>query len=49
MSNNYLPKEVYDDPDRYWNFLTVDDDRKFEGQYFDRKEACRVGDNGRVI
>ncbi|MDF9799096.1 putative HTH transcriptional regulator [Catalinimonas alkaloidigena] len=48
MSNNYLPKEVYDNPGRYWDFLTVSDDRSFEGQHFDRKEVCRAGSNGQV-
>jgi hypothetical protein len=33
------PREVFNDPERYWNFLTAATDIEFEGQYFDRKEV----------
>lgn len=36
------PKHVYDDPDAYWDFVTVATDTTFEGQHFDRKEAGRT-------
>lgn len=42
------PRAVFDDPDRYADFLTTSSDRDFEGQHFDRKEVCRVNENGRV-
>ncbi len=35
------PKEVYDDPGSFWSLLTAEADATFEGQHFDRKEACR--------
>jgi len=35
------PQEVFDDPDRHWAFLTSSSDAVFEGQHFDRKEACQ--------
>jgi len=35
------PKEVFDNPDAYWSFLTTVRDEDFEGQYFDRKELCQ--------
>ena len=33
------PRTVYDEPERYWTFLTQSSDDDFEGQHFDRKEA----------
>jgi predicted HTH transcriptional regulator len=33
------PRQVFDDPVRYWAFLTQASDNDFEGQHFDRKEA----------
>lgn len=36
------PREVFDNPDQHWSFLTASNDRDFEGQYFDRKEVCRA-------
>jgi len=43
------PKDVFEDPARYWEFLTVEDDSEFEGQHFDRKEAGRAdATTGRV-
>ena len=36
------PKQVSDDPDAYWAFVTVATDTTFEGQHFDRKEAGRT-------
>ena len=40
------PREVFEYPDQHWTFLTASADTNFEGQYFDRKEAGRVGQNG---
>jgi predicted HTH transcriptional regulator len=37
------PKEVFNTPDDYFDFLTASSDDDFEGQYFDRKEASRPG------
>ena len=37
------PRQVFDDPTVYWDFLTQSSDDDFEGQYFDRKEAGRAG------
>jgi predicted HTH transcriptional regulator len=42
------PKNVFDDPQQYWNFLTASADEDFESQYFDRKEAGRTGEHGSV-
>src|SRR3989442_13235591 len=42
------PKEVFDDPDSHWAFLTTKSDEDFEGQFFDRKEAGRPGQHGTV-
>ena len=42
------PKQVYDDPDAYWDFVTVATDTTFEGQHFDRKEAGRIEADGTV-
>ncbi|NEP58070.1 MAG: transcriptional regulator [Symploca sp. SIO2G7] len=42
------PREVFEHPMGHWDFLTVPDDTKFEGQYFDRKEAGRIGENGHL-
>jgi len=42
------PRDVFEHPERHLNFLTASDDAKFEGQYFDRKEAGRAGQNGCV-
>lgn len=35
------PRQVFDDPQAAWNFLTQPTDDDFEGQHFDRKEAGR--------
>lgn len=35
------PRQVFDDPQAAWNFLTQPTDDGFEGQHFDRKEAGR--------
>ena len=40
------PKQIYDDPDAYWDFVTVAADTAFEGQHFDRKEAGRAEADG---
>ncbi len=42
------PKEVFDNPEKYWQFLTVSNDSKFEGQHFERKEAGRPDNSGNV-
>lgn len=42
------PRDVFEHPAKHWNFLAASDDTEFEGQYFDRKEAGRVGQNGCV-
>ncbi len=41
------PKQVFDDPDAHWTFVTVAEDTGFEGQCFDRKEAGRPRANAR--
>jgi hypothetical protein len=40
------PKQIYDNPDAYWDFVTVATDTAFEGQHFDRKEAGRPEADG---
>ncbi len=35
------PRQVFDDPQSAWSFLTHPEDDEFEGQNFDRKEAGR--------
>ncbi len=45
---NIKPKLVFDNPDQHWDFLTAQNDRDFEGQFFDRKELCRAATNGVV-
>lgn len=42
------PREVFEYPNQHWSLLTAPTDTDFEGQYFDRKEAGRVGQNGCV-
>lgn len=42
------PKEVFESPEKYWEFLTANSDSEFEGQYFDRKEAGRPDECGNV-
>lgn len=42
------PREVFDNPQQHWDFLTASTDEDFEGQHFDRKEACRPDTNGLV-
>ncbi len=42
------PRDVFEHPENYWNFLTVKEDVDFEGQYFDRKEAGRIKSTGFV-
>jgi predicted HTH transcriptional regulator len=42
------PKDVFENPEKYWNLITAASDNDFEGQHFDRKEAARVGENGFV-
>ncbi|WP_434684833.1 RNA-binding domain-containing protein [Pseudanabaena minima] len=36
------PRDVFEHPLGYWDFLIASDDTKFEGQFFDRKEAGRA-------
>jgi hypothetical protein len=43
-----LPKDVFDNPQAHWEFLTINNDSEFEGQHFDRKEACRPDGNNVV-
>ena len=40
------PKQVYYNPDAYWDFITSATDAVFEGQHFDRKEAGRPEADG---
>jgi predicted HTH transcriptional regulator len=42
------PKEVFDNPEPYWSFLTAATDVEFEGQYFDRKEVGQPGTSGKA-
>jgi predicted HTH transcriptional regulator len=42
------PRAVFDDPDAHFDFLTLPSDADFEGQHFDRKEACRARPDGNV-
>jgi hypothetical protein len=42
------PRAVFEHPEQHWDFLTASDDTEFEWQFFDRKEAGRVGENGLV-
>jgi predicted HTH transcriptional regulator len=42
------PKEVFEHPERFWEFLTAPTDVEFEGQHFDRKEAGRQSADGSV-
>ena len=42
------PKEVFENYQQYWNFITVNSDDDFEGQHFDRKEVPPVELNGQV-
>jgi predicted HTH transcriptional regulator len=37
-----FPRQVFDDPQAAWDFLTQPTDDGFEGQHFDRKEAGRL-------
>jgi hypothetical protein len=40
------PKQVFDDADAHWAFVTAAEDAGFEGQCFDRKEAGRPEADG---
>ncbi|MDI9636211.1 hypothetical protein QQ056_07805 [Oscillatoria laete-virens NRMC-F 0139] len=42
------PREVFDNPEQHWNFLTAAADIEFEGQYFDRKEVGQPGTTGKA-
>ena len=42
------PREVFDNPKEHWELITSESDNAFEHQYYDRKEAGRVGTNGFV-
>ena len=42
------PKEVFENYQQHWNFITSDSDDDFEGQHFDRKEVPRLGLDGQV-
>lgn len=41
-------KKSFDDPNAHWSFLTASSDDVFEGQHFDRKEACRKDPSGNI-
>ncbi len=47
-SRRTTPRQVFDDPDQFLDFLTAQADRDFEGQHFDRKEICRPNEHGGV-
>lgn len=36
------PRQVFDNPDDHWAFLTTQSDDHFEGQHFERKQAGRL-------
>jgi len=42
------PKDVFRNPDKYWQFITAASDSDFEGQHFDRKEAARTDNDGQI-
>jgi hypothetical protein len=42
------PHVVFGDPDAHFDFLTLSSDVDFEGQHFERKEACRGRPDGNV-
>ena len=42
------PSKVFQEPETHWAFLTAPSDAEFEGQHFDRKEACRANSAGSV-
>ena len=50
MRGNIMPspKEVFENYQQYWNFITTNSDDDFEGQHFDRKEVPPIGSNGQV-
>ena len=51
MSRKSIPKprEVFDAPSAYFDFLIQSSDEKFEGQHFDRKEVGREGTESRKL
>lgn len=40
------PDEVFNQPNQYWDFITLRNDSQIEGQHFDRKQAGQMGANG---
>ena len=42
------PKEVFENYQEHWNFITANSDDDFEGQNFDRKEVPPIGPDGQV-
>jgi hypothetical protein len=42
------PKVIFDEPEQHWDFLMLPSDADFEGQHFERKEACRARTDGEV-
>lgn len=40
------PQSVYDNPEKFWPYLTAATDDKFEGQHFDRKQAGNYSSTG---
>ncbi len=41
-------REVYEDPGRYWDFITQASDSEFEGHHFDRKQAGEADRNAAI-
>ncbi len=42
------PREVFDNYQQHWDFITANSDDDFEGQHFDRKEVPPVESDGQV-
>jgi predicted HTH transcriptional regulator len=42
------PLEVFNHPERFWDLLTAATDVELEDQFFDRKEACRPDEHGKI-
>lgn len=43
------PRQVFDNPSKYWIFITQNSDDDFEGQHFDRKEACQASVDAKTL
>jgi predicted HTH transcriptional regulator len=48
MASRYNPWQVFENPEQYHDFFTLDTDNDFEGQHFDRKEVPRTSSSGYV-